>query len=101
MMKKTIATFIDRTLIDEYASKDLHNGYALEVSELTQSDKSHFLDLLIAQDESLRELVEEHMQCLIDERCSAMEYRARCDSDVFATIDGNTGDVSYSQGSFV
>ena len=72
-MKPTIQKYIDRCVIDEYANKDYLNGFHLDVTDMSKHDQNNFLDLLMNQDDVLRELVLDRMQELINERLNAVE----------------------------
>jgi uncharacterized protein YifN (PemK superfamily) len=100
-MNKKISIFVDRILIDENATKDLENGYHLDISDIPKGDTSHFLDLLFEQDPAFREMVTEHMQCVIDERLQAIEQDDRYSEDQFPSNDKQTGELIWTQGAFV
>lgn len=67
-----IYTYVDKCLIQEYA---IHtsSGYELDVDDLPESEVHNFLDHLMSDDTSIRDLVKFHMQELINKRLSKTE----------------------------
>lgn len=74
---KELHRYIDTCLIDEYADKDFHNGYTLDVDSLSEHERSNFLDELMKHDTTVRDLVLYHMQKMIDERLPECEAKDR------------------------
>jgi hypothetical protein len=72
-----INSYIDVCLIDEYAEKDFENGYSLDVDSLPENERANFLDRLMQEDTTVRDLVLYHMQKLIDERLPEREAEDR------------------------
>ncbi len=64
----TLDQYIDLCLVDEYADKDIENGYSLDVDSLPEHERANFLDKLMQEDTSVRDFVLFQMQKLIDER---------------------------------
>jgi hypothetical protein len=71
--------YIDLCIIDEYAEKDLKMGYSLDVDSLPEHTKSNFLDELMSNDTTVRDLVLHHMQEMINKRLEKLEERERQD----------------------
>jgi hypothetical protein len=72
-----VDNYVDTCLINEYASKDLHNGYSLDVSSLSKNEIAHFFDRLMDDDSAVRNFVLDHMQKIVDERLCQMEREDR------------------------
>jgi hypothetical protein len=91
----TLDQYIDLMLIDEYADKDLHNGYSLDIDTLSEHELSNFLDKIMASDTSLRETILIQMQEMVDARCVEVtaEERGRAG---FRTVYRSNGD-SYTE----
>jgi len=70
-------TYIDRCIIDEYATKNFYRGYTLDINDLPQHERDNFLDQLMANDTAVRDFVLHQMQKLIDERLGAVESSHR------------------------
>lgn len=72
-----LQTYIDRLLIDEYASKNFRDGhYSLDIDDIPQHDLDNFLDVLMAEDTTLRDLVRFQMQRLINARLDVLQLRS-------------------------
>lgn len=76
---KAINSYIDRCLLDEYADKDLENGFSLDIDFLPEYEIENFLDQLMKNDTTIRDLVYYHMQKLINRRLSEYESENRYD----------------------
>lgn len=87
-----IESYIDHCLIDEYADKDFYHGYTLDVDSLSEHEKANFLDLLMRNDTSVRDLIHHHMQKLIDDRLPECEAKDRQNAG-FTLIHLSNGDV--------
>lgn len=70
---KKINQYIDRCLVDEYATKSFKDGYSLDLDEIPESDLENFLRLLMTNDTTVRDLVRCHMQQLINNRLQDVE----------------------------
>jgi len=77
---KELNRYIDTCIISEYADKDIHNGYTLDVDSLPEHERANFLDELMKHDTAVRDLVLSHMQKLIDDRLPECEANDREDS---------------------
>ena len=73
----TIERYIDRCLLDEYATKDYQDGYTLYVDDLPAQEIDNFLDKLMQDDTAIRDFVRHQMQQLIDERLPQYEANHR------------------------
>lgn len=71
---ESLNKFIDLCLIDTYADKT-SRGFQLDVSSLPSNEQENFLDQLMQNDSTIRDIVTYHMQKLIDERLSFKESR--------------------------
>lgn len=67
-----IHTYIDKCLIQEYGVPT-KNGYELDLDDLPENEIHNFLDCLMSDDTSVRDLVKFHMQQLINKRLSTVE----------------------------
>lgn len=74
---KELNRYIDICLIDEYANKNVNRGYSLDIDSLPEHERSNFLDELMKNDTTVKDLVLFHMQKLIDERLSHCESKDR------------------------
>jgi hypothetical protein len=74
---KEINSYIDRCLIDEYATKSFDEGYSLDVDDLSEHERSNFLDVLMKHDTNVRDYVLFQMQKLIDQRLPQVEVEDR------------------------
>jgi hypothetical protein len=74
---KEINSYIDRCLIDEYATKNFDDGYYLDVDDLSEHERSNFLDVLMKHDTNVRDYVLFQMQKLIDQRLPEVEAEKR------------------------
>lgn len=83
--------YIDLMLIDEHADKTVP-GYELDVDDLSDHDRSNFLDELMLHDDSVREFVLNHMQKLIDRRLPEREAQDRL-NDGFSLKHLSNGDT--------
>jgi hypothetical protein len=88
----TLNRYIDICLIDEYADKDLRNGYALDIDSLPEHTRSNFLDELMKHDTSVRDLVLYHMQEMINERLPECELHDR-ENRGFSMVHRSNGDT--------
>ena len=95
-MNNKIKTFIDRCLIDEYSC----GNQTLEISEISKNDVGHFLELLFAEDEGFRDMVEDRMQDMINDRLDHQRDEAMYASGYFPRQDSNNGEIIWSQGIF-
>lgn len=77
---KELYKYVDICLIDEYADKSFTEGYSLDVDDLSEHERSNFLDELMKNDTTVRDLVLFHMQKLIDERLPECEAKDRYDA---------------------
>lgn len=67
-----IYTYVDKCLIKEYGTPT-SNGYELDVDDLPECEVHNFLDYLMSDDTSIRDLIKFHMQQLINKRLSKVE----------------------------
>ncbi len=77
-----INQYIDRCIIDAYATKDLFNGYSLDITskKISDDERTSLLDFLFDYDPILKEAALDRMQELIDQRLEACELNDREDS---------------------
>lgn len=68
--------FIDKCIIDEYATKD-QEGYTLDVDSIPEHDKALFLEKIMENDTTLRDIVLFHMQRMINDRIPECEVNDR------------------------
>lgn len=70
---EVINTYIDHCLIQEYGvpNKEL-NCFELDIDDLPKNEIENFLDRLMQEDTTVRDVVRYHMQKLIEERLSEM-----------------------------
>jgi len=69
----TLDRYIDLCLIEPYAEKDIERGYTLDIDSLPEHERANFLDMLMKDDTTVRDLVLFHMQKLINTRLSEYE----------------------------
>jgi hypothetical protein len=74
-----IEKYIDYNLINEYADKNQKHGYLLDIvsSDITDHERSNFLDILFKNDPIIRPLILDRMQELIDQRLYIVELKDR------------------------
>ena len=88
-----IERFIDKCLIDEYADKDIFEGYFLDISQIPDNVLSTFLDKLMSEDTNVRDYVHHAMQKLIDERLvECMNNDIARSHEVYLVEDKQTGE---------
>lgn len=75
--------YIDTCIIDEYATKNLSEGYALDVDDIPQHEISVFLDELMKRDTGVRDFVLHSMQQLINKRLGECESFDRYDQGLW------------------
>lgn len=74
---KNLNSYIDHCIIEEYADRNLKNGYSLDVDDLPKHDFDNFLNMLMEEDTSVRDYVRCSMQKMIDARLPEVESKAR------------------------
>jgi|GEM_PF-2140544 len=79
MTIKSLNTYIDACILDEYAAKSFNEGYSLDVDSLPEHEVTNFLDRLMQEDTGIRELVMLKMQEMIDARLPEYESQDRFD----------------------
>lgn len=77
MTLKSLNSYIDACLIDEYADKDLSEGYTLDIDNLPSHEVSNFLDRCMQEDTAIRDFVLNTMQKMIDARLPDFESQDR------------------------
>jgi hypothetical protein len=87
--------YIDICLIDEYANKSFEDGYTLDLDDLPDHEISNFLDRLMQEDTTVRDLVRYHMQQMIDARLPECEVEDRSRAGI-SLVQLSNGD-SYLQ----
>jgi|ERR1700678_2014253 len=100
MMNITINKYIETCLINEYADKDFHSGYSLDIHNIPEYELSNFLSFLIKKDNTIRDLILERMQELINDRLYRIEYLDRRNSGYMPTHNKQTGEVKWVPQSF-
>lgn len=80
MTIKSLNTYIDASLIDEYADKSL-DGYSLDVDSLPDHEISNLLDRCMQEDTAIRDFVLAKMQEMIDTRLPEFEAQDRFDRE--------------------
>lgn len=70
---KALHTYIDRCLIDEYVTKHPEDGLSLFVSDLPKHEIENLLTRMMDENTSVKDLVLDEMQKLINERLSVIE----------------------------
>jgi hypothetical protein len=66
-------TYIDRCIIEEYATKSITDGYSLSVDDLPNSELSTLVDRVLDSDTELKEIFLNHIQKLINNRIPYVE----------------------------
>jgi hypothetical protein len=84
--------FIDRCIIDEYATKNLEEGYYLDVDQIPAHDQNILLAKMLEADTALRDHALSCMQKMIDERITEVELEER-DYLGFASRQDDSGDI--------
>jgi hypothetical protein len=97
---KELNRYIDTCIIAEYAEKDFHNGYTLDVDSLPDNERANFLDELMKHDTAVRDLVLCHMQQLIDDRLMKCEVTDRNDAGLRMITLSNGDKRVVPQGRF-
>lgn len=69
--------FIDRCIIDEYATKNLEEGYSLDIDQVPEHDQNIFLTKMLEADTNLRNYALNCMQQMIDDRIKEVELEER------------------------
>jgi len=92
---REINSFIDICLIKEYSKKSLDNGYSLDIDDVPQNDRSHFLDLLMNHDTDVKDQVLSMMQSWINDRLQICEMKDNFQNNVHVNRTIN-GDYSWS-----
>lgn len=69
--------FIDHCIIDEYATKNIEEGYYLDVDQIPAHDQNILLEKLMEADTGLRNYALAYMQQMIDERIVEVELEER------------------------
>jgi hypothetical protein len=90
-----LSKYIDNTIIHEYADKNISQGYSLDISSLTEHEKSNFVHMLMQHDPVFQDQVSERMQELIEERIPFVESQDNYDSGLIPKIDKQTGEVQW------
>ena len=84
--------FIDRCIIDEYATKNLEEGYYLDVNQIPEHDQNMLLAKMFEADTNLRNYAISCMQNMIDERIVEVELEER-DYLGFTARHDDCGDI--------
>ena len=63
-----INNYIDRCLLDEYASKHSLDGISLDIDSVPKHEIKNLLDLLMENDTYIKEMVLSEIQYLINKR---------------------------------
>ena len=95
-MNKKVTSYIDNVLIFNYAGEN----NAFDTSDIDKNDKAHFLDLLMEHDDTLREIVSDYMQNLIDERLEITKWEYLVSCGFTPRNDRVNGEVFWTQGNF-
>lgn len=66
-------TYIDRCIIQEYATKSLTDGFSLDVESIPANEMSHLIERLINSDSEIKEILLDHVQKLINARIPYVE----------------------------
>lgn len=96
-MNKPIKYFIEKFIRDN-ANKDINYGYDLSTKhDLSPQLQDELIQALIKLDrESLRQLILDHAQNLIDERMPIVEAEDRYESGLIGKVDPINGEVFFS-----
>lgn len=97
--KMSLDRYIDVCLIEPYAEKDIERGYTLDIDSLPEHERDNFLDMLMKEDTTVRDLVLFHMQQLINTRLPECEVNDR-EAQGFRTIHLSNGDT-YLEGAML
>lgn len=77
IFKMELDRYIDLCLIEPYAEKDIERGYSLDIDSIPEHERANFLDAIMQEDTTLRDLVLFHMQKLINDRLPECEVNDR------------------------
>lgn len=94
-MKRTIAKYIENSLIDEYADKKGRDGYSLEVYDLPKHEIDNFLTFLFEHDEGLREHILDRMQDLLDSQLPIAECKEKLSKGYVPLQDQTNGEIFW------
>lgn len=99
-LKMTLDRYIDVCLIEPYADKDIERGFSLDIDTIPEHERDNFLDMIMKEDTTLRDLVLFHMQQLINSRLPECESNDR-EAKGLRTIRLSNGDTYLtSKGAF-
>lgn len=101
MSKLNLNKYIDVCLIDEYATKSFEDGYTLDIDDLPDHEIENFLDRLMQDDTTVRDLVRYHMQQMIDARLPECEVEDRSNAGI-SLVQLSNGDtrLQYPRGGY-
>lgn len=88
-----INQFIDLCLIDEYATKNHKRGFELDIDSIPKNEIISLLELLMNDDNDIRDYVLNSLQNKIDERLVEREQITRWNDGFQSSIDNQTGEV--------
>ena len=87
--------YIEVNIIDEYATKNILNGYELNVSDLPANELSNLIDKLVTDDEVTKDFILDRIQDLIDERLPLIEMQDRYEAGYRPTQDQGNGEITW------
>ena len=90
--KMSLDRYIDVCLIEPYAEKNIERGFSLDIDSLPEHERDNFLDMLMKEDTTVRDLVLFHMQQLINKRLPECESNDR-EAKGLKTIHLSNGDT--------
>lgn len=90
-----INKFVDLCIIDEYAEKDVFNGYHLDLDDLPETEISNLADLLLEHDTHIRDYVRAYMQELLNDRLRECTLEGRCNQGITLNYRPN-GDYYFN-----
>jgi hypothetical protein len=94
-MKRIIASYLENSLIDEYANKKDRDGYSLEIYDLPKTEIDNFLTFLFEHDEILHERILDRMQELLDAQLPIKECKDKLSKGYIPLQDQSNGEIFW------
>lgn len=97
-MNNQIKSFVDN-FIRDHAHKDIDFGYDLAVGcDLSKNIQDDLIKSLLNLDyKTIREIILDHAQCLIDERLSFIENEDRVSNGLVKRVDPINGEIFWNK----
>lgn len=93
-MDKYLKNYIDNQIIREYGIK-FKNQYHLQVEDIDDQERENLLSVMYQYDDTLKEMILDHMQDLINSRLNIVSSEDNYDSGLKPIHDSETGEINW------